>query len=273
LPGPRRAPSVTAREEGKIGGIPYQFDLTTRADSPRVDCHAAFQINNQLIGLVSDDRRDSHSGFVHEHKLRFKIVPNFRGTVTGVRDVPFGMAETTDSYVQGIYWAALSDGHRGMAIFNRGTMGSVQERGGGFSLPLAFAMYYVWRTVMLQGTYTYDFALWPFEGAWEEADLHRHALEYNFPLVAAGTAPGSAQLSSLAHPVEADSAGAIVSAMYPHNGAAHLRIFEHRGKSTTVRLRGPATTFTEVDLAGRPQGSVSSTLALAPWQIRTVRLG
>jgi len=133
-------------------------------------------------------------------------------------------------------------------------------------------MYYVWRTVMLQGTYTYDFALWPFEGAWQEADLHRRALEYNFPLVATGTAPGSGELGSLAQPVEAESTGAVVSALYPRNRAAFLRLYEHHGKPTAVRLRGPISTFTEVDLEGRPQGAVSSTLRLAPWQIRTVRI-
>jgi len=272
LPAPDGAPSVTAREEGEIGGIPYRFDLTPRAECPRVDCHAAFQINNQRIGLVSNIKLDAHAGFVHEHKLRFKILPDFRGTVTGARDVPFGVAETPDAYVQGVYWTAVSDGRQGVAFFNRGTMGSVRERDGGFSLPLAFAMFYVWRTVMLQGTYTYDFALWPFEGAWQEADLHRRALEYNFLLVATGTAPGSGELGSLAQPVEAESTGAVVSALYPRNGATYLRLYERHGKPTAVRLRGSISTFTEVDLEGRPQGAVSSTLTLAPWQIRTVRI-
>ena len=222
---------------------------------------------------MSDVVRDSHSGFVHECKLRFKILPNFSGTVTGVHDVPFGVAETFDPYVQGIYWTALSDGRNGMALFNRGAMGSVREQDGGFSLVLAFAMYYVWRTVMLQGTYTYDFALWPFAGQWQEADLHRRALDYNFPLVAAGSAPGSGRLGSLAQPLEADSPGAVVTALYPRDGAPHVRVFEYRGTPASVQLRGPGDRFTEVDLAGQSKGSISSTLALAPWEIRTVRIG
>jgi hypothetical protein len=273
LPHPSGAPSVTAREKGEIGGIPYVFDLTVRANSPRVDCHAAFQLDNQRIGLVSDDVRDRHSGFTHEYKLRFKVLPNLAGAVTGVRDVPFGVSETDDHYVQGIYWMALSDGHNGLAFFNRGTMGSVREQDGGFSLVLAFSMYYIWRTVMLQGTYTYDFALWPFKGAWQEADLHRRALEYNFPLVATGSAPGSGKLGSLWQPIEADSSGALVTALYPQGGKPHLRVFEHQGAPASVRLRGPAEHFTEVDLAGRLKGPVSPTLELGPWQIRTVRVG
>ncbi|MGB8495665.1 MAG: hypothetical protein WCE53_14785 [Candidatus Acidiferrum sp.] len=237
LPGPHATPWVTAREKGEIGGIGYVFDLTVRPDSPRLDCHVVFQIDNQRIGLVSEEKRDADSAFVHEHKLRFKMVPALGGVVTGVRDVPFGVSETADSYVQGIYWTALSDGNNGIALFNRGAMGSEREGDGGFSLMLAFAMYYIWRTVMLQGAYTYDFARWPFEGTWEAADLHRRALEYNFPLMGVGAAPGSGQLGSLFHPVAADSPGAVVSAMFPRDGAAHLRLFEYRGKSTTVRLR------------------------------------
>lgn len=273
LPRPKGAPSVTAREKGEIGGIPYVFDLTVSADSPRIDCHAAFQIDNQRIGLVSDVVRDWHSAFVHELKLRFKALPNFNGAVASVRDVPFGVAETADRYVQGIYWTALSDGHNGMAFFNRGAMGSVREADGGFSLVLAFAMNYVWRTVMLQGTFTYDFALWPFAGAWQEADLHRRALEYNFPLVAEGSAPGSGRLGTLWQPLAVDSPGAIVTALFPRDGAPHLRVFEYRGATASVRLGGPGGRFTEVDLAGQPKGSISSPLALAPWQIRTVRIG
>jgi alpha-mannosidase len=272
LPRPKGAPSVTAREKGEIGGIPYVFNLTVSADSPRIDCHAAFQIDNQRIGLVSDVVRDWHSAFVHELKLRFKVLPNFNGAVASVRDVPFGVAETADRYVQGIYWTALSDGHRGMAFLNRGAMGSVREADGGFSLVLAFAMNYVWRTVMLQGTFTYDFALWPFADAWQEADLHRRALEYNFPLVAEGSAPGSGRLGTLWQPLEADSPGAIVTALFPRDGAPHLRVFEYRGATAGVKLRGPGGHFTEVDLAGRSKGSVSSPLALAPWQIRTVQI-
>jgi hypothetical protein len=70
------------------------------------------------------------------------------------------------------------------------TMAPVREKDGRFSMPLAYAMYYTWGTRMLNGHYTYDFAIYPFEGHWVEADLHRPALEYNFPCVSVCTAPG-----------------------------------------------------------------------------------
>jgi alpha-mannosidase len=272
LPSPGARRWVTARETGEVGGLTYVFDFTVRADSPRVDCHMEFKIDNQRIGLVSDEVRDAHSAFVHEHKLRFKMMPALEGVIVGVRDVPFGVAETTDSYVQGIYWMALSDGQKGIAVFNRGTMGSVREQLGALSVVLAFAMYYVWRTVMLQGSYTYDFSLLPFEGPWEGADLHRQALEYNFPLVAVGTPPGSGKLGSVIRPVAVESEGAIVSAMFPREDAAYMRLFEHQGQPASVSLRAPCK-LTEVNLGGEVQGEVPGTFALAPWQIRTLRLG
>jgi hypothetical protein len=272
LPGPRGTPWTTVREEGEIGGIRYVFDLTVRPDSPRLDCHVVFHVDNQRIGVVSEDKRDALSGFVHEHKLRFKMFPALEGAVTGVRDVPFGVSESPDSYLQGIYWTALSDGHKGMAVFNRGAMGSVREADGGYSLVLAFAMYYIWRTVMLQGAFSFDFALWPFAGTWEEADLHRRALEYNFPLIGVGTAPGSGRLGTLFQPIAVDSPGANVSAMFPRDGAVHLRLCEHRGRPTAVQLRAPSDSLTEVDLAGWHKGKASTSLGLSPWQIRTVRI-
>ena len=60
--------------------------------------------------------------------------------------------------------------------------------------------------------------------------------------------------------------------MFPRDGAAHLRLFEHRGKSTTVRLHAPSGGLTNVDLAGPPKGKVSSRFGLSSWQIRTVRM-
>ena len=131
------APWAVARESGLIGAIPYTVELTIRADSPRLDCRATFRFDGQKIGRLSDNKRDSTSGFVHEEKLRFKIFPAVGEKSVGVRDLPFAVAETTDRYVEGNYWTAQSDGQIGVAVFNRGTMGAVREKDSSFSVPLA----------------------------------------------------------------------------------------------------------------------------------------
>jgi hypothetical protein len=263
-----------AREEGSISGIPYTLELTVRADSRRLDFSMKFHISGQRIGTLSENKRDGRSGFIHESKLRFKMFPAVSEGAAGVRDVPFGVAETGDRYVEGIYWTALSDNRTGIAVFNRGTMGSVRETDGGFSIPLAYAMYYIWGTRMLDGDFPYELALYPFEGEWGRADLHRRALEYNFPLVAISTPPGDGRFGREVKLLEAASPDAIVTALYTAGGKTYVRLFDHQGRAAQVALRylkGPAR-LAEVDLAGQEKGTVTSPLALRPWQFRTVRI-
>jgi alpha-mannosidase len=265
---------MTAREVGSIGGIPYTLELVARGDSPRLDFNVKFHFENQRIGVLSERKRDPVSGFVHEAKLRFKLFPAIGESATGVRDVPFGVAETNNPYVEGIYWTAVSDGRTGIAVFNRGLMGSVRETDGGVSIPLAFAMYYVWGTRMLTGDFSYEFALLPFDGEWSHANLHRGALEYNFPFVAAGTAPGNGRLGDEVRLLDVSSSDAIVCALYTAGGRTYARLFEHQGRAAQVGMRylkGRAR-LAEIDLAGNDRGPVNAPLSLRPWQFRTVRI-
>ena len=265
---------MTAREEGTISSIPYTLELVVRADSPRLDFSVKFHISNQRIGVISANERDGRSAFVHGAKLRFKLFPAVVDGATGVRDVPFGVAETSDSNVEGIYWTALCDGHTGIAVFNRGTMGSLRESDGGFSIPLAYAMHYIWGTRMLDGDFPYEFAIYPFEGEWDRADLHRKALEYNFPLVAVSTAPGDGRFGQEVKLLEVDSPDAIVTALYPDAGQTYARVFDYRGLATQVGVRSlkGRVRLVEVDLAGKETGTVTSPLLLQPWQFRTLRV-
>jgi len=91
------------------------------------------------------------------------------------------VSETTDAYVNGLYWTAVADGDKGLAVFNRGPWDGARE-GRRFFGPLAYAAYYVWAPDA-QRDFEYEFALYPFTGPWTDADLHRRAVEYNFPLV------------------------------------------------------------------------------------------
>ncbi len=268
------APWAVARERGSIGSIPYTLEMTFHEDTARIGCRATFHFEGQKIGRVSENRRDSYSPFLHEEKLRFKLFPMVGDGAVGVRDLPFAIAETSDTYVEGNYWTALTDDHTGVAVFNRGTMGSVREKDGGFSVPLAYAMYYVWGTRMLNGDFTYEFALYPFHGSWREADLHRRALEYNFPLVSGCAAPGEGQLGDEVHWLDVSSPDVVVSALYSEEGRMYVRLYEHQGRSSRVSLEyltGRAR-LTEVDLLGREGEAVSDTLSFRPWQVRTVRI-
>ena len=152
--------------------------------------------------------------------------------------------------------------------------GSVREADGAFSVPLAYAMYYIWGTRMLTGAFSYEFALYPFTGPWKAADLHRRALEYNFPLVATATKAGSGSLGAQVRFIEAASPEVIVSALYSEAGRIFTRLYEHRGEPASAGLRylKGAARFTEVSLAGQDLGPTGPRLSFRPWQIRTVRV-
>jgi alpha-mannosidase len=273
-PGRNGAPWAIARESGVIGSIPYTLEIVLRADSPRLDCRVRFQFQGQRIGRLSDNMRDSQSPFVHEEKLRFKVFPAVGDNTVGVRDLPFAIAETSDRYINGLYWTALTDGSKGLAVFNRGTMGSVREADGGFSVPLTYAMYYIWGTRMLNGDFIYEFAIYPFSEDRRQADLHRRALEYNFPCAGVCTAPGDGRLGSELRLLEAASSDVVVSALYNKGGKSYVRMYEYRGRNGRASLdylRGRAR-LTEVDLAGREGEVLSGPLTFRPWQIRTVRI-
>jgi len=263
---------AVARESGLIGSIPYTIEITIWADTPRLDCRVRFEFSGQKIGRVSEDKRDSKSPFVHEEKLRFKVFPAVGKDATGVRDLPFAIAETSERYVEGLYWTAVTDGDVGVAVFNRGTMGSVREADGGFSIPLAYAMYYVWGTRMLNGEFTYEFAIYPFAGDWHKVELHRRALEYNFPCLGIYTAAGKHDLGSESRVLDVDCANAIVSAFYGKGGKTYVRTYEYQGRQGEVSLKYllGESRFVEADFAGNEGTAVSGFLTFRPWQIRTL---
>ncbi len=278
LPSPAGAQWATTREDGTIGGIPYRLFVTAWTDSPRIDFKVSFEFDGQKLGTVSDNKRDARSPFIHETKLRLKAFPALGPHVTGVRDLPFIVAETDHRYVDGNYWTALASDQGGLAFFNRGTMNAVREEDGSFSLPLAYSMHYVWGTRWLSGEYGYEFALQPFLGKWGDEDLHRRALEYNFPSVAvtteteAGNDPKSSMLGHRWAPFRLDGKNAIVSALYEDAGRIHMRVYEHRGDSGALSLQwgdGAPATLIETDLLNTPLGAISSPVELTPWQIRT----
>jgi alpha-mannosidase len=192
----------------------------------------------------------------------------------GVRDLPFAIAETTNRYVEGNYWTAVNDGKKGLAFFNRGTMGSVRETDGGFSLPLAYAMHYIWGTRMLEGDFTYEFALFPFSGGWRDADLHREAVAYNFPVVSISGRPGYGTLADTFEPFDPASTNLLLSALYPGGRCVFARFYEYRGQNaeTTFAYRQGLAAFSETDLLGRNRPLPPGPLQFHPWQFRMFQI-
>ena len=265
---------IELHEDGSIGNIPYRLNMTLNNSIPRIDFNAKFHFNEEKIGRLSDNKREVASAFLHEEKLRFKLFPALGIGTTGIRDLPFAIAETEDKYIEGNYWTALADGHSGMAIFNRGNMGSVHETDESISIPLAYSMFYVWKTVILQGDYTYEFALYPFEGRWMEAGLHQKALEYNFPCITSSSIKGSGKSGNQIQLFDLSSPNVILSAFYLREGKPIIRFYESQGIQGQLQLKylpGKAD-FTEVNLAGDEKGTSVSSFLFQPWQIKSFQM-
>jgi alpha-mannosidase len=268
------APWALARQSGMIGSIPYTFEMKFDTESPRIDCRVRFSFSGQRIGQLSDNKRESVSGFVHEHKLRFKMFPAVGKDAVGVRDLPFAVSETPDRYVNGLYWTAVTDGEKGLGVFNRGTMGAVREQDGGFSIPLAYAMYYIWGTRMLTGDFAYEIALYPFTEQWDKTGLHERAIEYNYPLAGLFAPAGDGKSGHTIQPIVISSSEVIASAFLNLDDDLYVRLYEHRGRNCSVSLdyKMSQAQMAEVDLAGRKLSSISGRLSFNPWQIKTVRI-
>jgi hypothetical protein len=265
---------IILSEVGKIGSIPYKIEMRLNDASPRIDFTAKFHFSNEKIGRVTENKREVASAFLHEEKLRFKVFPSLGIGTTGIRDLPFTIAETDNKYLEGNYWTALADGHSGIAFFNHGNMGSVHEDDGSFSIPLAYSMFYIWKTVILDGDFTYEFALYPFEGKWDNAGLHHEALNYNFPIIINSSKRGSGALGYQFQPFDLESQNIILSALYTQGEKLFIRFYESQGSKDVLKLKfqpDPAR-LTEVDLSGNEQDSGNSPFLFLPWQIKTFRL-
>ena len=269
------APWIRMIEHGFISDIPYSLEMTLYNDNPRIDMKAKFDFNGQMIGLPSNNKRDAHSPFVHEDKLRFKLFANIDTAATGIRDLPFAFSETHDKYVEGNYWTALSDGTSGIAYFNKGNMGSIKEKDNSFSLPLAYSMYYIWGTRMLFGTYEYEFAILPFHGSWQNKDMHKEALEYNLPLPVMESLPGNSKLGNTVSAVKiGGDKDVILTALFPKDGKAVARFYKTDALSPTssVNMRIDGRKISEIRLDGKFVKESNGSITLKPWEIKTFEI-
>jgi hypothetical protein len=133
-------------------------------------------------------------------------------------------------------------------------------------------MYYIWGTRILSGDFTYEFAMLPFAGPWQAADLHRNAVAYNFPAIFTCGTAGDGTWGGTFQPIRMEAGHVLLSALYVRNGRLIARMYEGSGRAETARLRieGGAD-LRETDLRGMGNSTVSDAFDFRPWQIRTIR--
>jgi hypothetical protein len=273
-------------ESGQVGPLPYSSEWTFYAHTPRIEWRGRVTFNGEWVGrpkspapAAGDRDAASRDATVtafndHEHKLRLRFYPFVGPTATGVRDLPFHVATTRDMDLQGLYWSALSDGRVGLALLNRGLMGSVREHDGAISAVLAFSLPYVWNTRILHGEYRYELAAWPFLGDWRAADLPRRAMEYNSPCVSRMEETTGSPLGEVWTPFRSMAGDPVLSALYTRRRTTYFRFAECRGESADVAFEwmGRPASLELTDLRQRRQCAVGRRYTLGPWQVQTMTI-
>jgi hypothetical protein len=261
-------------ERGKIAAMPYVTTWLFPQHGRRIDCRVSARFDGERIGAPTTEKSDSRSGFTHEQKLRLQLFPAVdNASAVGVYDTPFGVATTLRPYVEGNYWTAVADREGGLCVANRGTMGSVRETDGGFSVPLAFSTNYVWGAEVVSGEREWALGLLPFAGPWRDAALHRRALEFAFPMIVVPGTPRETPPDFL-HLDHVDSPDVHLTALYPaEDGHTYARLFNGSERPQAF----PRSAFlprelTTVDMCHQDKGPFSTGSLLRPWEILTVRL-
>lgn len=301
------AHSATAVKTGTIGGIPFHFEMVLHRDNPRIDCSVSFDIHGEHIGRtgVTKGLTTDHNvnGSVHEEKLCFILNTCLDQNRRMVRDLPFTISDWDGqvarpepfwyegatvlvdqkvspeesfhdvTYLQGLYWVALRDTKQGVAVINKGCMGSA-ILGNEMRIPLIFANTYPCGTRMLDGTFAAQFSIYPFGADTSDVDVHRQALQYAYPVQSCNIAPGNGDLDKIAMAsFTANSDAVILTALYPENSALYARFCNYSdsaAKATFTPAMGKVTG--EVDLLGNALATSNGEMDFHPWEIKTIRI-
>jgi len=272
---------------GDIGGIIIIFTLTIRNDTKLLDCSVKFIHHGERIGsdVEQDMINPTKGAFKHEDKLCFALRPVITDNIVKVRDMPFMISETGEKYIQGNYWTAVTDGTDGIAVFNKGAMCSVyslynNEMNGELLIPLAYANPYIWGDRYLYGEYTHEFAFMPFTGSWQEADIHRKALAYEYPFAVEAINNANAETKSGVkdiinmNPINyTSSRNVILSALYSESGNIYARLYEYEGKNAEAFLKKTGALTDECNLLGETvRSDIGENLNLTKYQIKTYKI-
>lgn len=297
-----------AVQDGKIGSVPFRFEMTFNGSSPRIDCKTRFEIHGEHIGRLGEKMGLKKSltveGHMHESKLCLNMNLCLDESRRMVRDLPYSISDwsgdirVTEDYwykedlilidkkvspeesfknstqLNGIYWIALRDEKNGFAVMNRGCMGSAVN-GNRLSVPLVYANSYMCGTKMLDGIFDDEFALLPFGSNLTDAELHRKAYSYAYQPTVIGVAKGNGEMSEFGWAsLEADSGEVMLTTLYPENGYLLARFCNYSDEAATAKFGSAVGRVSaETDLLGNELSEISDgKLTFRPWEIKTVKI-
>lgn len=300
--------SANAVYEGTVGSVPFEFTMKLRNGEKRIDCRSAFTVKGEHIGRTDITQGKpaplTVNGHHHEDKLCFTMnvcVDNGRAML---RDLPFSLSEwngalrkteeywypddriiydeevskeesfNNTTYYHGIYWLGIKDKDGGIAVFNKGSMGCALK-GNCLRIPLIYSNLYLCGDRILDGAYTSEFALYPLGASDSEADIHRRALEYEYPVISAYVPYGKGDMKeySIAD-INCYDSEVILTALYPEEDHLLARFCNFSDKDASVTFTPTAGKLTcETDLLGNPLKEIEKdSLSFTPWEIKTVKI-
>ncbi len=294
--------------EGKISTIPCMFEMYFLHNSKRIDCKAKFELHGENVGHtgIAEGLKKSLTinGHRHEEKMNFIMNMCLDKNRRMVRDLPFSISDwngqirknesywypeddirydvevspeesfENTTYMQGVYWLGMNDENNGIAVFNRGCMGSLIQ-GNRLEIPLLYSGLYMCGDRILDGVFEDEFALFPYDSSVSDAEIHRNAMSYCYQPVALLNEKGNGDLSSLDFADFTTNGGEIIlTTFYFEDGAYFARFCNFSDVSgTAVFNLSNCKNVSVTDLLGNVvEEIIEDKLSFRPWEIKTIKI-
>lgn len=240
-------------------------------------------------------RIDIHTELVNEEKLvRYRaLFPTTLANGTAVDEIPFGAIERPQQEeFPAQNWVDFSDGHKGLALLNRGIPGN-NVANGALMLSLmrsanldAYPFFGGNEPGVSSDTglgvgrrYVLDYALLPHSGDWRSAEPWRDGLEFNNPLLVRTVSAHRGELPARWGFLDVSHRNVVLSALKSaKTGSTVVRVYEAAGKATThvsVTLHRDIEAVHAANLIedeGKPLGTNTNVIDfdLRPFEIKTL---
>lgn len=300
--------AAVAAFAGKIGSIPFTFEMRFNGKAERIDCKTHFEMHGEHVGEAGEchglNKSVTVDGMTHENKLNLNMKLCLDGNRKIFRDLPYSISEwsgdvrdvedywyktdkiiydktvsaeesfNSSTYTSGIYWVALRDEKSGVAVMNRGCMGAV-IRGNLLSVPLLYSNLYMCGTRILDGEFDDEFAIMPFDSSLSNAQLHKNAVSYSYlPFVAEAKGKSDKPKELTAATLNTKGGEVVLTTLYPEDGAVLARFCNYSDEEATAELKPTLGTVTaETNLLGEKLCDVNDgKLTFRPWEVKTVKI-
>ena len=294
--------------EGNVSTVSCRFEMCFTHNSKRIDCKAKFELHGEKVGHtgIAEGLKKSLTidGHRHEEKMNFVMNMCLDENRRMVRDLPFSISDwngqirknesywypeddirydvevspeesfASTTYMQGVYWLGMNDENNGIAVFNKGCMGSLVQ-GNRLEIPLLYSGLYMCGDRILNGVFEDEFALFPYDSSISDAEIHRNAMSYNYKPVGLLNEKGDGDLSLLDFADFTTADGEVIlTTFYFEDGAYFARFCNFSDESAVAEFNlNGSKNMSVTDLLGNIiDENIESKLNFRPWEIKTIKI-